>query len=146
MSTVDLTIDEEPREEQPAPPEDLPPQPISDNVSSGPNPRPVTLPVSRIKTIMKSCPDTSMVSQEAAVLVTKSTERFIEEFTKEALKVHQDTNSSSKDLEYKDLSHLVQDGSKKWQFLKDIVPHKILVRDYLEMLDRQKAIESAKKT
>ena len=73
MSTVDLTIDEEPREEQPAPPEDLPPQPISDNVSSGPNPRPVTLPVSRIKTIMKSCPDTSMVSQEAAVLVTKST-------------------------------------------------------------------------
>ena len=58
-------------------------------------------------------------------------------------------------------AHLVQDGSKKWQFLKgsklvvffllcqiqlDIVPHKILVRDYLEMLDRQKAIESAKKT
>jgi len=30
-------------------------------------------------------------------------ERFIEEFTKEALKAHQDTNDSSKDLEYKDL-------------------------------------------
>jgi len=59
-------------------------------------------------------------------------------------------------------AHLVQDGSKKWQFLKgnnhywlffplclvplDIIPHKILVRDYLEMLDQQKALESAKKT
>jgi len=70
MSTVDLTVDEE----QPAPSEVLPAQPLSNSVStSGPNPRPVTLPVSRIKTIMKSCPDTSMVSQEAAMLVTKST-------------------------------------------------------------------------
>jgi len=69
MSTVDLTVDEE----QLAPPKDLPSQASNDNVSSGPSPRPVTLPVSRIKTIMKSCPDTSMVSQEAAMLVTKST-------------------------------------------------------------------------
>lgn len=44
----------------------------ADNVTSG-NPRPVVLPVSRIKTIMKTCPDTSMISQEAAVVVTKST-------------------------------------------------------------------------
>lgn len=43
-----------------------------DNVASS-NPRPVVLPVSRVKTIMKTCPDTSMISQEAAVVVTKST-------------------------------------------------------------------------
>ena len=44
----------------------------ADNVPSS-NPRPVALPVSRVKTIMKTCPDTSMISQEAAVVVTKST-------------------------------------------------------------------------
>ena len=43
-----------------------------DNVASS-NPRPVVLPVTRVKTIMKTCPDTSMISQEAAVVVTKST-------------------------------------------------------------------------
>ena len=43
-----------------------------DNVASS-NSRPVVLPVSRVKTIMKTCPDTSLISQEAAVVVTKST-------------------------------------------------------------------------
>ena len=46
--------------------------PAADNVASS-HSRPVALPVSRIKTIMKTCPDTSMISQEAAVVVTKST-------------------------------------------------------------------------
>lgn len=46
-----------------------------DNLPSS-NPRPVSLPVTRIKTIMKTCPDTSMISHEAAVVVTKSTVRF----------------------------------------------------------------------
>lgn len=40
------------------------------------HPRSAGLPVSRIKTIMKTCPDTSMISQEAAVVVTKSTVSF----------------------------------------------------------------------
>ena len=44
----------------------------ADNVATS-NPRPVVLPVSRVKTIMKTCPDTSMISQEAAVVVTKLT-------------------------------------------------------------------------
>ena len=59
------------------------------------------------------------------------------------------------------IAHLVQDGPEKWQFLKgtlksvfincylaplDIIPHKIVVRDYLEKLDKQKALENAKKT
>lgn len=48
-------------------------RPSSGDTVASSNPRPVVLPVSRVKTIMKTCPDTSMISQEAAVVVTKST-------------------------------------------------------------------------
>ena len=48
-------------------------QPSSAENATSSHSRPVALPVSRIKTIMKTCPDTSMISQEAAVVVTKST-------------------------------------------------------------------------
>jgi len=50
-------------------------------------------------TMIANCKESVYIS---CIHVSSPQERFIEEFTKEALKVHQDTNSS-KDLEYKDL-------------------------------------------
>jgi len=43
----------------------------------------VRLPLSRIKTIMKTDPDVAMTSQETAVLIAKATELFVQELTKE---------------------------------------------------------------
>jgi len=63
------------KEIQPQPKQEQHQSTPADN-TSGLNPRPVALPVSRIKTIMKTCPDTSMISHEAAIVVTKSTVSF----------------------------------------------------------------------
>ncbi|XP_011698812.1 PREDICTED: DNA polymerase epsilon subunit 4 [Wasmannia auropunctata] len=46
----------------------------------------IRLPLGRIKTIIKMDPEVSLVNQEAAFLVAKSVEFFIESLTKEAYK------------------------------------------------------------
>ncbi|KAF7285858.1 hypothetical protein GWI33_009535 [Rhynchophorus ferrugineus] len=46
----------------------------------------VRLPFSKIKQIMKMDPDCALVQQDAAFLVTKATEMFIEFLTKETYK------------------------------------------------------------
>jgi len=43
----------------------------------------VRLPLSRIKTIMKTDPDVTMTGHEAAILIAKATELFVQELTKE---------------------------------------------------------------
>merc|ERR1712226_584600 len=46
--------------------------------------RATRLPVSRIKNIMKFDPDVNIITQEAAYLVAKCTEQFVENFVKAA--------------------------------------------------------------
>lgn len=46
----------------------------------------VRLPLGRIKTIIKTDPDVSMVNQEAVFLIARSTELFIDSLAKEAYK------------------------------------------------------------
>lgn len=59
------------------------------------------LPLSRIKSIMKSDPDVTLASQEAVITIAKATELFIWELSKDA--VHSTLQSKRKTLQRKDL-------------------------------------------
>lgn len=87
------------------------------------------LPLSRIRTIMKSAPDADMISQEALVLVSRAAEMFIQYMTKESHKKSQRQNL----LEYKDLAAVVA-GDEKLEFLASIIPKKITVKEYKKRL------------
>ncbi|CAH1773407.1 unnamed protein product [Owenia fusiformis] len=92
------------------------------------------LPLSRIKTIMKSSPDVTHVAQESLFVITKATELFVQDLAKT---IHK-KSGSGKSVSYKDLSTLV-DEEENMQFLQDIIPKKILAKDYL---DKQNNTES----
>merc|ERR1711979_73774 len=68
------------------------------------------LPISRIRTIMKSSPDVAHLSNDSLYLVTKATEIFVQ-----------------------DLSEIV-DNDEIYQFLQDIIPKKITAREYFEIM------------
>jgi Histone-like transcription factor (CBF/NF-Y) and archaeal histone len=53
------------------------------------------LPLARIRTIMKSCPDASGISSDALFMVCKSTELFLQYFAQKAYQ------SKGKTLDYK---------------------------------------------
>ncbi|XP_074607027.1 chromatin accessibility complex protein 1-like isoform X1 [Acropora palmata] len=90
------------------------------------------LPIARIKTIMKSSPDLPNCSQESVFLVTRATELFINYLAVSAYK----QESDPKHLTYKGLSKIVEDDDTL-QFLADIVPPKVLVKDFMETMKKK---------
>lgn len=81
---------------------------------------------------MKSSPDVENIGQGALRLVTRATELFIQEFSKAALKLSPDKQN----LEYKQLAEVVQ-TSENMAFLREILPRKITVREYREIMKRK---------
>ena len=73
----------------------------------------VTLPLARVRTIMKSSPDVSNISQESLFLIAKSTELFINHLTLKAL----DKSPNKKNVEYRSLADFVN-GEDTMQFLQ----------------------------
>ncbi|XP_012688359.1 chromatin accessibility complex protein 1 [Clupea harengus] len=111
-----------------------------DNVDAkvAPNSKNISLPVSRVKLIMKSSPDVSNINQDALFLTTKATELFVQHLARSSFK-----NGSGKKntLSYSDLANAAE-AMENFQFLTDILPKKILARDYLKTLeDRQEEDE-----
>ncbi|KAL7829563.1 hypothetical protein AOLI_G00304480 [Acnodon oligacanthus] len=91
----------------------------------------VSLPMSRVKLIMKSSPDVSCINQEALFLTTKATELFVQHLARSSY-----NNGAGKDsntLSYSDLADTAEE-TETFQFLTDILPKKILARDYLKSL------------
>ncbi|KAK2167024.1 hypothetical protein LSH36_32g04000 [Paralvinella palmiformis] len=96
------------------------------------------LPVSRIRTIMKSSPEISSISQESLFLIGKATELFVRHMAAETL-----NNSKSKMfLDYSSLAEVVSDN-EQLQFLMDIIPKKIKMRDFKAMMARRKKKHAA---
>ncbi|XP_049710568.1 chromatin accessibility complex protein 1 [Elephas maximus indicus] len=98
----------------------------------------VSLPLSRIRVIMKSSPEVSSINQEALVLTAKATELFVQ-----YLATHSYKHGSGRDkkaLTYSDLSNTAEE-SETFQFLADILPKKILASKYLKMLKEEKREE-----
>lgn len=97
----------------------------------------ISLPLSRVKLIMKSSPDVNSINQEALFLTTKATELFVQHLALSSYK-----NGSGKDkntLTYSDLANAAEE-TETFQFLTDILPKKILARDYLKSLEEMKEL------
>ncbi|XP_073402410.1 DNA polymerase epsilon subunit 4 [Dendrobates tinctorius] len=73
------------------------------------------LPMSRIKSLMKSDPDVSLASQEAVFAISKATELFIEAIAKDAYVYAQ--RGKRKTLQRKDLDNAI-DAFDEFAFLE----------------------------
>ncbi|KAH8240462.1 hypothetical protein KR038_001597 [Drosophila bunnanda] len=87
------------------------------------------LPPSRVRTIMKSSMDTGLITNEVLFLMTKCTEMFVQHLAREAHAKH----GGGDTLKYEQLSQLVN-KEKNLEFLLQIVPEKIRVYQFKEML------------
>lgn len=79
--------------------------------------RATRLPVSRIKNIMKFDPDVNIITQEAAYLVAKCTEQFVEGFAKAAYE--STMTNKRKTLQKKDIENAVL-SEERYSFLDGI--------------------------
>ncbi|XP_016923886.1 chromatin accessibility complex 16kD protein [Drosophila suzukii] len=104
---------------------------IQSPVERAPNAETV-LPLSRVRTIMKSSMDTGLITNEVLFLMTKCTELFVRHLAGEAY-VDAFPQKNSETLKYEHLSQLVN-KSKNLEFLLQIVPEKIRVHEFQEML------------
>ncbi|XP_061521045.1 chromatin accessibility complex protein 1 [Phycodurus eques] len=93
----------------------------------------VSLPISRVRLIMKSSPDVSNINQEALFLTTKATEMFVQHLALSSF--NNGRGKESKSLSYSDLADAAEE-METFQFLADILPKKILARDYLKSLEQ----------
>ncbi|XP_077127394.1 chromatin accessibility complex protein 1 [Ranitomeya variabilis] len=94
----------------------------------------VSLPLSRVRVIMKSSPDVSCINQDALLITAKATELFVKYLASYSYRHGggKDTNT----LTYDDLSSAAE-RSDTFQFLSDILPKKILASDYLKILEKE---------
>ncbi|XP_012503453.1 PREDICTED: chromatin accessibility complex protein 1 [Propithecus coquereli] len=98
----------------------------------------VSLPLSRIRVIMKSSPEVSSINQEALVLTAKATELFVQYLA--SYSYRHGSGREKKALTYSDLANTAEE-SETFQFLADILPKKILASKYLKMLKEEKREE-----
>ncbi|KAG8005215.1 Chromatin accessibility complex protein 1 [Nibea albiflora] len=92
----------------------------------------ISLPVSRVRLIMKSSPDVSSINQDALFLTTKATELFVQHLALSSF--NNGSGKESNTLSYSDLAHTAEE-TETFHFLTDILPKKILARDYLKSLE-----------
>ncbi|NWW10203.1 CHRC1 protein, partial [Oreocharis arfaki] len=102
---------------------------------SGTENRLVSLPLSRIRVIMKSSPEVSSINQDALFLTAKATELFVQYLATYSYKHGRGKEKNA--LTYTDLSHTAEE-CETFQFLADILPKKILASKYLKMLEKEK--------
>ncbi|XP_004638987.1 chromatin accessibility complex protein 1 isoform X1 [Octodon degus] len=100
----------------------------------------VSLPLSRIRVIMKSSPEVSSINQEALVLTAKATELFVQYLA--TYSYRHGSGKERKALTYSDLANTAEE-SETFQFLADILPKKILASKYLKMLKEKREDEEA---
>ncbi|XP_066587558.1 chromatin accessibility complex 16kD protein-like [Prorops nasuta] len=105
---------------------------------SPPKMKELRLPISRVKTIMKSSPYVDSIGQDGLYLVTKATELFIHYLTEEA---HKQSNKGHS-LDYKHLAEVVQ-TNETLEFLREIMPRKITVRQFKEMMASKNSSNSS---
>ncbi|XP_063977042.1 chromatin accessibility complex 16kD protein [Diachasmimorpha longicaudata] len=104
--------------------------------SPAPKIKDLRLPMSRVKTIMKSSPHVESIAQDGLFLVTKATEMFVHFMSEEA---HKQSKKSSC-LDYKHLAEVVQ-TNETLEFLKEIMPRKITVRQFKQLMAEKEAAE-----
>ncbi|XP_055606536.1 chromatin accessibility complex protein 1 [Uranotaenia lowii] len=89
------------------------------------------LPLSRIRTVMKTSPNIGSISPDALHLVCRAAEMFIEHMSKNAYK------KGNKSLDYKHLANYVE-SLECMEFLGPILPKKITVREYKKVMENKR--------
>ncbi|XP_034016037.1 chromatin accessibility complex protein 1 [Thalassophryne amazonica] len=97
------------------------------------NSKSISLPLSRVKLIMKSSPDVSSINQDALFLTTKATELFVQHLALSSF--NNGGGKEANSLSYSDLANTAEE-TDTFHFLTDILPKKILARDYLKSLEK----------
>ncbi|XP_012267634.1 chromatin accessibility complex protein 1 [Athalia rosae] len=95
-------------------------------------PKDLHLPLSRVKTIMKSSPYVETVGQDCLFLVAKATELFIHHLSSEAHSLGKKGHT----LDYKNVAEVVQ-SNETLDFLREIIPRKITVREFKELMAKK---------
>ncbi|XP_040044303.1 chromatin accessibility complex protein 1 [Gasterosteus aculeatus] len=100
---------------------------------SSTNKKNISLPISRVRLIMKSSPDVSSINQDALFLTTKATELFVQHLA--VASFNNGPGKATNSLSYTDLANTAEE-METFHFLTDILPKKILARDYLQSLEQ----------
>lgn len=89
------------------------------------------LPISRIRTVMKTSPFIGQINPDALFLMCRAAELFIEYITKKSHK------KDIRNLEYKHLASYVE-SEEALEFLVQILPKKITVKEYKKIMEEKK--------
>ncbi|KAM4630645.1 chromatin accessibility complex protein 1 [Polymixia lowei] len=111
----------------------------ADKDNHAPNNKGISLPISRVRLIMKSSPDVSNINQDALFLTTKATELFVQNLALSSF--NNGSGKETKTLSYSDLANTAE-KTETFHFLTDILPKKILARDYLKSLEQMQEEET----
>merc|ERR550532_927884 len=87
------------------------------------------LPVSRIRTIMKSSPEVSNIGMESLFLIGRATELFIQDLAARTLR----KSADKKSINYSELAEIVH-KQDTLAFLQDIIPEKVRYREAMAMI------------
>lgn len=90
------------------------------------------LPISRVRTIMKSTPDIENIGLPSLHVVTKATELFIQKLAQDALKGQR----HYRHLEYNDLARAVEENENMY-FLREVLPKKITMAEYYKLVGKE---------
>jgi len=94
------------------------------------------LPLSRIKMIMRSSPELGSVSTEGYFLIARAAELFAQYIAEQGLKSGEDKS----ELTYKGLANSVE-ANDALEFLEDILPQKIKMKEFRERVSNQEKDE-----
>jgi chromatin accessibility complex protein 1 len=90
------------------------------------------LPISRVRTIMKSTPDIENIGLPSLHVVTKATELFIQKLAMDAFK----DQRHHRHLDYNDLARAVEDNENMY-FLREVLPKKITMAEYYKIVGKE---------
>ncbi|CEP02489.1 Transcription factor CBF/NF-Y/archaeal histone domain-containing protein [Plasmodiophora brassicae] len=82
---------------------------------------PVTLPMTRVRKVIKSTPSVNSLAGDAGAVIAKSTEFMIARLAQAGFR--RAVTEGRRTIQYKDLADVVRDD-ERWEFLLDIVPGK----------------------
>ncbi|KAI8140632.1 histone-fold-containing protein [Fennellomyces sp. T-0311] len=105
-----------------------------------------TLPLARVKRVIKEDKDVSLINAEATFCVAYATELFMEYLVKEGFT--RARKEKRKTIYYKDLASAVSEV-EQFEFLEDVIPHTMTLKAALERrkdtLDEGGSLESSRK-
>lgn len=129
----------QPNLQSPTQPQLQPQQPAQSRKSEASTAHFTSIPISRIKKIIKEDEDLMRIQPDAVFCVSVAVEKFLSYFVKHAWQYTK--RDSRKTVLYRDLVHVVKEV-EQMMFLEDVIPTPVLINKALE--ERDKAFSKGK--